>query len=432
AADKTDWWTVFGDPTLNELEARVLVSNPTLAAAEAAYRQATAIVREDRAALFPTIGLAASASASGGGGSGGIVTGAGTVSGAGKGTTSSYRVGLNGTWQPDLWGAVRRQIESARASAQASAGTLANARLSAQTELAVDYMALRQYDEDQRILNATLAAYTRNLQITQNRYNAGVAAKSDVLSAETQLENARASDVDLEQQRARSEHAIAILTGAAPAAFALGPAPWTLKTPAIPAELPASLLERRPDIAVAERGVASANALIGVQTAAYFPNITLTGEGDFASASLSHLFDASSAFWSVGASLAETLFDAGARRARVAAARAVREQAVANYRQTVLTAFGQVEDNYAAQRVLGQELAVRHAALAAAEQNVVITHNQYLAGQVDFTTVVVAEASALSARTAEVQIEASRLTTAVDLIAALGGGWTASSLPARP
>jgi NodT family efflux transporter outer membrane factor (OMF) lipoprotein len=432
AADRKDWWTVFNDPVLNALEAKVDVSNQTLAAAEAAYRQATALVREDRAALFPTISLTGSATTSGGGGAATIAGGAAGAPGGSTNSNTSYRVGVGGSWQPDLWGAIRRNIESARASAQASAGTLANARLSAQMELALDYIQVRELDEQKRILDATDVAYARNLTINQNKYNAGVSAKSDVLSALSQRASAQADEVDLAQQRARFEHAIAILAGEPPAALTLAPAPWNLKLPEIPPGVPSALLQRRPDIAQAERSAASANALIGVQTAAYYPNLTLTGEGDLAASSLGRLFNASSFVWSVGASVAETIFDAGARRARVAQARAVYDQAVANYRQTVLTAFGQVEDNLAAQRVLAGEQTLRQTASNAANANETITRNQYFAGQVDYTAVVVSQATALTARTAELQIEALRLTTAVDLIAALGGGWTDTDLPRRP
>ncbi|MDQ2859501.1 MAG: TolC family protein, partial [Pseudomonadota bacterium] len=237
----------------------------------------------------------------------------------------------------------------------------------------------------------------------------------------------QADDADLAQQRARAEHAIAILAGQTPASLTLAPAPWTLRLPQIPAGLPSALLQRRPDIAAAERGAAAANALIGVQTAAYYPTVNLTGQVGFASSELGRLFNTSNLVWSLGASAVETIFDAGARRARVAQARAAYDQAVANYRQTVLTAFGQVEDNLAAQRVLAVEQALRQAASRAADANEVIARNQYLAGQADYTTVVVAQATALSARNAELQIEAARLTTAVDLIAALGGGWTTSA-----
>ncbi len=417
AADRRDWWTVFGDPTLNDLEARVERSNQTLAGAEAAYRQARALVAEQRAALFPIVALNGAAAIAGG-------SGGATVSGSvGGGTTQAYSLGLGATWEPDLWGRVRRMIENARATAQASAADLANTRLSAQMELAADYILLRQLDEEKRLLDATAAGYARSLTIAQNRYNVGVAAKSDVLSAQSQLQTTQADDADLAQQRARVEHAIAILAGEPPASLTLAPAPWNLRLPQIPAGLPSTLLERRPDIAAAERLAAAANALIGVQTAAFYPNLSLTGQAGFGASELGQLFNTSNFVWSLGASVAETIFDAGARRARVAEARAAYDQAVANYRQTVLTAFGQVEDNLAAQRVLAGELALRQAAAQAAEANAAIARNQYLADQVDYTAVVVAQATALSARTSELQIEAARLTTAVDLIAALGGGW---------
>ena len=424
AADRKDWWTVFGDPTLNELETQAAASNQTLAGAEAAYRAASDLVKIDRAALFPTIALTGSATKSGGGNA---VNSVNPSQGAGSGQTA-YRVGVGGSWQPDLWGQVRRTIEGAKASAQSSAATVANTRLSVQIQLAIDYIQLRQLDEEKRILNETAQGYARSLVITQNRYAVGVAAKSDVLSAQSQLATTQAGDIDLIQQRARMEHAIAILTGKPPAALTIAPAPWSLPLPDIPAALPSDVLQRRPDIATAERSVAAANAQIGVATAAYFPNVTLSASGDSAASSLGRLFSASSNAWSLGAALAETLLDFGARHAKVAQARANYDQAVANYRQTVLTAFGQVEDNLAAQRVLQGEAAFKKGAADAAAANETITRNQYLAGQADYTAVVIAQATALSARTAQLQIEATRLTTAVDLIAALGGGWRATDI----
>ncbi len=413
AADRKDWWTVLGDPTLNELEAKVNISNQTLAAAEAAYRQAHGLVAQDRAALFPTISLDASANAAKSGG----------------GARTTYQPSIGGSWAPDIWGAVRRTIQQAKANAQASAATLASARLSAQTEMAVDYIQLRQYDEERRLLDANATALGRTLTITQNKYNAGVAGKSDVLNAQSQYQSAQAALTDLAQLRARSEHAIAILAGEAPAALTLAPTPWTLRLPEIPTAAPSTLLERRPDIASAERTAAAASAQIGVQTAAYFPTLTLTGQGGYASSQLSQLFNASTSFWSVGASAAETLLDAGARHAKVAQAQAAYDQAVANYRQTVLTAFGQVEDNLAAQRVLAAEQAMRKAAADSASAAETIARNQYAAGTVDYTAVVIAQTTAINARNTELSIEAQRLTTAVDLIEALGGGWTASNLP---
>jgi NodT family efflux transporter outer membrane factor (OMF) lipoprotein len=414
AATRTDWWTVFNDPILNDLEAKVNVSNQTLAADEAAYRQAHALVAQDRAALFPTVSLDPS------------VTQAGNF--VGKAATV-YTPSIGASWAPDIWGAVRRNVENARGLAQASAATLANARLSTQTELAADYIALRQLDEDKRILDATVTAYGRTLKITQNKYAAGTAAQSDVLSARSQLLSTQASDTDLAQQRARMEHAIAILVGEPPANLTLAPTPWTLTLPQIPTAVPSTLLQRRPDIASAERSAAAANALIGVQVAAYYPTITLSGQVGYAGGALGSLFDAAHSFWSLGGSASETLFDAGARGAAVRGARAAYDEAVANYRQTVLTGFGQVEDNLAAQRVYGVEEAQLKDAADVATANEKITLNEYNAGTVDFTTVVTAQAAALAARNALLTVQADRLNTAVDLIEALGGGWTTADLP---
>jgi len=433
AADRKDWWTVFGDPTLNALEAKVDVSNQTLAAAEAAYREAHALVAQDRAALFPTITGNASFQASGGGGSRASTAGSGTTTGGSTTTSSStqtlYQVSLGGTWAPDIWGAVRRTIRSAKASAQASAALVANARLSAQTELAADYISLRELDEEKRISDATVTAYTRTLTITQNKYKAGNAARSDVLTAKTQLESTEAQNTDLARQRALMEHAIAILAGEPPAALTLAPTPWNLKLPEIPTSAPSTLLQRRPDIANAERTAASQSELIGVAVAAYYPNVTLTGEGGFAAPNLGQLFNASNAFWSLGASAAETIFDAGARSAKVREAKAAYDEAVANYRQTVLAAFQNVEDNMAAQRVYVTEEAQLRQASDDANTNVTITLNEYRAGTVDFTTVATAQAVALQDQNALVQNQAARLTTAVSLIEALGGGWTTAALP---
>jgi NodT family efflux transporter outer membrane factor (OMF) lipoprotein len=411
AADRTDWWTAFGDPILNNLEERVAASNQSVAAVAAAYDQAHALVAQQRAALYPTVSLNAGAGANG------------TI---GLPTTQSYNLGLGATWAPDLFGRIRRTIESAKANEEIEADDLANARLAAQTEVALDYVQLRQLDEEKRILDATVEAYDRTLTITQNKYKVGVAAQNDVMSALAQLRSTQATDADLAQQRPRLEHAIAILVGLPPTELSLPTAAWSLAMPTIPPGLPATLLQRRPDIAAAERSAASASALIGVQVAAYYPNVTLTGGIGFASGELGPLLSASNAVWSAAGSAAETLFDGGARHAAVAAARAFYNEQVANYRQTVLTAFGQVEDNLAAQRVLVGEQALSLQARDAAARAETIARNEYDAGQVDYTTVVVAQATALSDRNAELQVEAARLTAAVDLIAALGGGWRAA------
>jgi NodT family efflux transporter outer membrane factor (OMF) lipoprotein len=436
AADRKDWWTVFGDQTLSDLEARVATSNQTLAAAEAAYRQAHALVAQDQAALWPTITADASINASGGGGGssasatgGGSSSGGGGPAASGKGTQTVYRVSLGATWAPDLWGQVRRQVRSAKASAQASAALVANARLSAQTELAADYVLLRELDEEKRELDAITVAYARTLTITQNKYAAGTAPRSDMLTARAQLESAQANDMDLVQQRARMEHAIAILVGQPPAALTLPSGPWAVKPPEIPASLPSALLQRRPDIANTERLAAAQSELIGVAVAAFYPNISLTADGGFSAASLAKLFNVSSAFWSLGAQAVETIFDAGARSAKVRQARAAYDQAVANYRQTVLTAFGQVEDNLAAQNVYGREEVALARAYDDAAASVTIARNEYEAGTVDFTTVATAQIAALQAQRALVQMQANRLSTAVSLIEALGGGWRATDLP---
>ena len=413
AANRLDWWTVFNDPVLNDLESRVATSNQTLAAAEAAYRQARALVAEQRAALFPTVSLSASPGA--------------TTQGSGP-TTQSYSLGLGGTWEPDLWGRIRRSIENAKAGAAQSAALMVNARLSAQLELAADYIQLRQLDEEERILAATVDAYQKALTVTQNKYAAGVVSKSDVLSARSQLESARANDTDLLQQRARVEHAIAVLVGLPPAGLTLAATGWTLTAPEIPAKLPSEMLQRRPDVAAAERAVVAANASIGVQMAAYYPSLSLTGQGGFSGGDLGSLLSASNTLWSVGASAVETVFDAGARHAAVRAAGANYDEAVANYRQTALSAFAQVEDNLVAQRVLAREQTERSAASEAADAAEVIERNQYQAGQVDYTAVVVAQSAALSARDALVQVKAARAAAAVDLIVALGGGWKSPPL----
>ncbi|HEY2481779.1 MAG TPA: efflux transporter outer membrane subunit [Caulobacteraceae bacterium] len=432
AADRADWWTVFGDPTLNDLEARVQVSNQTLAAAEAAYRQAHALVAQDQAALWPTVTADGSATVSGGGSNSagsGASGGANGTPGAGGATRTLYRASLGATWAPDIWGAVRRNIRSAKASAQASAALVANARLSAQTELAADYFSLRELDEEKRDLDGTIVAYGKTLTITQNKYAAGNLSRSDVLTARSQLESAQAGDTDLIQQRARMEHAIAILAGQAPASLTLPPGPWTLRPPLIPAAVPSMLLQRRPDIANAERTAAAQSEQIGVAVAAFYPNVTLSGDGGFSAPNLGQLFNLSNSFWSLGAQVAETIFQGGARTAKVRQARAAYDQAVANYRQTVLTAFGQVEDNLAAQRVYITEEAQLQRAFADADAGVTIARNEYAAGTVDFTTVDAAQITALDAQRALVQMQANRLTTAVSLIEALGGGWTTASLP---
>jgi len=436
AADRADWWTVFNDPTLNDLEAKVAISNQNLAAAQAAYQQARALVSEQRAALFPTITGTASANVSGGGGGGTggtITTGSGTVVGpsGGRGVSQAYRLELGGTWEPDVWGRVRRSIENAKANAQASYSDLVNARLSAQMELAADYITLRELDEQKRYDDETVKGYAQSLTVTENKFKVGNAAQSDVDQAETTLHNEMAADTALGQQRAVQEDAIAILTGVPPASLDLPPAPWTLKPVDIPPGVPSTLLERRPDVAAAERQAAAASAEIGVATAGYYPDISLTGSGGTDASKIGQLFSPQSLAWSLGASAVETIFNGGLTHAQVQAAKASYDQAVANYREAVLTAFDQVEDNLAAQRVLAAEQPDLQASVNSADDALRITQNEYAAGTVDYTSVVVAQAAALNAHNAELQLEANRLTTTVDLVVALGGGWNASELKTK-
>jgi NodT family efflux transporter outer membrane factor (OMF) lipoprotein len=418
---KGAWWSVFNDPVLDDLERKVEVSNQNLAAAEAAYREARALVAEDRATLFPTVDLTGSATRSG--------RNVAVTPGAPK-ASNQFQANLGASWAIDVWGRIRRTIEGAKALSQASAADLANAKLTAQSELAADYFQLRVTDVQKALLTQTVSDYGRSLQITQNQYNAGVVAKSDVLTAQTQLTNARASLTDLDRQRTQSEHAIAVLTGQPPDDLTLAADPnWTPPPSPTPVELPSTLLQRRPDIASAERAAANANAQIGVQTAGYFPSLTLSGNYGFSANALSALFKSSNAAWSIGANAAQTVFDAGATSARVRQARAAYDQSVAQYRQTVLTAFQQVEDQLAAARVLQNEEQYRVEAAQEAVQAAQISLNQYRAGQVAYTAVAVAQATALSARQSLITLQGQRLAASVSLIEALGGGWSASDLP---
>jgi NodT family efflux transporter outer membrane factor (OMF) lipoprotein len=427
ALDRGDWWSLFGDPVLNELEGRVEVSNQNIVAAEAAYRQARALVAEQRAALFPTIELDGSGTRSGGSRNGStiVTTPGGTNTNLSGGKTTSYRASIGATWEIDVWGRIRRAIESAKASAQASEADLAAARLAAQGELAVDYFGLREADAEIAIDQLTVDGYQRTIKITQNRYNAGTIAHSDLLQAQTQLYNAQADLAGSQQQRATFEHAIAVLVGEAPGNFSIATAPWNSSVPPVPPQVPSTLLQRRPDIAGAERRMAAANAQIGVATAAYFPDLTLSGSYGFAASALGSLFKASNDLWSYGGAVAETVFDGGARKARVTQARAAYDQTVAEYRQTVLTALQDVEDQLAATRVLATQYDLRKQASSAADAAEQMVNNQYQAGQVSYVEVFTAQTSAYTARRALVQSAVQRQSTAIALIQSLGGGWHA-------
>ena len=406
--ERGPWWTLFGDAQLNQLADGIEVSNQNVAAAIASYEQARALVREQRASLFPTVSL----------------SGSGTRSGGGEQqTANNYRAALGASWEPDIWGRLRAGVTGADASASASAADLAAARMSAQGELATNYFSLRQSDAQIALLSSTIEGYQRVLEITRNRFSSGIAAKSDLLQAQTQLANAQ---IDLSSQvraRAQLEHAIAILLGRAPSDFTLAAAPWTITVPEVPVGVPSTLLQRRPDIAAAERRVALANEQIGIARSAYYPSLSLTGSYGSGASRVGDLFNASSSLWSFGLSAAQTLFNAGATTASVDAAKAGHAAAVARYRQTVLTAFGAVEDQLSATRALAEQIDLRRQASAAADEVEQQMLNRYNAGQVGYTDVVTAQVTALSARRQLVQAQADRQTTAVALIQALGGGW---------
>jgi NodT family efflux transporter outer membrane factor (OMF) lipoprotein len=430
ATPRGDWWAVFNDPVLNDLEKKVVISNQNVAAAEAAYREAHAVVAEDRASFFPTVTANGSFTRSGGGsGSSGIPVTTGTGTPVVSTSRSSYQAVGEASWEPDLWGKIRRTVEGAKAQAQADAADLANAQLSAQAELATDYVQMRADDELKRLTDLTVEGYRRSLKITQNQYNAGVAAKSDVLTAESQLESTEAQSADYVRQRQLMEHAIALLAGSAPADLTIAPTSWTLKVPDVPVAVPSVLLLRRPDVSASERQMQYANAQIGVQVSAYYPTLDLTGEYGFSASNLGSLFSASSSFWSLGASAAETLIDFGARKARVQEAKAAYDETVAQYRETVLTAFQGVEDQLASDRILAQEQPYKDASSAAADAAEKIALNQYEAGTAAYTTVVVAQATALSARTSVVSNQANQIVAALTLIQDLGGGWSTTQLP---
>jgi NodT family efflux transporter outer membrane factor (OMF) lipoprotein len=420
------WWTWLGDPELDALQDRVLVSNQNLAAATAAYDQARALVREQRSALFPSINLQASATRAGSFGSRAPVIAGGAASGVSSNAANSsrrYSASVGASWEVDVFGRLRASVAQVGALAEASAGDLANAALAARGELALNYVQLRAIDAQAEILASTITGYERALSIANNRYAAGVVGRVDILQAETQLRNARADAADLGRQRAALEHAIAVLVGESPSRFALAPAGWSPQIPAVPPVLPSALLERRPDIASAERRVAAANAAVGIERSAYFPTMNLTGSAGFSSPGLSSLFEVASSVWSLGATGLMTLLDFGGRSARVDQARAAYEQTVAEYRQTVLVAFQETEDQLAAVRVLEQVEQERAAATTAANQAEQITLNQYAAGVVSYSDVILAQATALSARQASVTATLNRQAAAIALIQAIGGYW---------
>ena len=414
AAPRGPWWEAFDDPVLSDLETQVVAANQTLRQAEAHYRDARAAITGARAGLFPTLNGSAGITRAGGG-AGGARTGSG---GAATATTAS----LNAQWELDLWGRVRRLVEAAEDTAQASAADVHNTQLSLQAELASDYFQLRVVDAARRVLQETVAAYERSMTLTQNRYNAGVAARVDVVQAETQLLGARASLVDIEATRAQFEHAIADLVGKPPADFAIAVVQTVPTVPDIPVSVPSSLLERRPDVAAAERQVAAANAQVGAATAAIFPTLALSASGGLVGTGLANWLSLPNRVWSLGAAFAGPIFDAGLRASQREQAIAQYDATVAGYRQTVLDAFRDVEDNLALLRVLDEETRVQNEALRAARESVTLTLNQYRAGLVAYLNVVTVQATALAAERTALELSGRRLVAAVNLVKALGGG----------
>jgi NodT family efflux transporter outer membrane factor (OMF) lipoprotein len=416
------WWEIYDDPQLNTLEEQVNISNQDIAVAEAQFREARALVQAARAGYFPTAAAGAAYTRSRGSANVGPARSPAE-------TISDYLLSGNVSWELDLWGRVRRAVESSRASAQASAADLEGIRLSAQAELAQDYFQLCALDAQKELLDQTVAAYERILTLTKNRYARGVASRADVLQAETQLKSTQAQALDLGVQRAQLEHAVAVLIGKPPSVFVIPVTPLTQTPPPVPVAVPSELLERRPDIAAAERRIAAANAQIGVAVAAFYPTVTLSGLGGYQASHRADWLTWPSRFWAVGAAISETVFDAGLRRAQTDQARAAYEATVAFYRGTVLTSFQEVEDNLAALRILEEEAKVQDEAVQAAQQSVKVSTNQYKAGIISHLALLVVEAIALNNERSAIDIRGRRMTACVLLIKALGGGWKLSDLP---
>jgi NodT family efflux transporter outer membrane factor (OMF) lipoprotein len=417
---KGKWWEIFGDPQLSRLEELIDINNQNVKVAEAQFRQARAIVAANHANYYPTIGSSPSItqSDSGGGGRAGAA-----------GTSQTFSLPFSASWEPDLWGRVRLSVENATANAQESAALLENARLSAQALLATDYFLIAGNDMQEAVLSDTIDAYQKNLQLTMNRFNGGVASRSDVTLAQTQLLGAQAQSTDLRIVRAQDQHAIAVLTGRPPSAVEIPVLKIAGPPPPVPTSLPSALLERRPDIAANERTVAAANANIGIAQTAYYPTLTISADAGLLSSSLKSLFTWAARTWSIGPSVSETLFDFGRRAAQVQSAEADYDATVATYRQTVLSAFQEVEDDLASLRYLAQEAQQQQDAVAAATLSLSLENDRYKAGTDSYLNVITTQTILLNDQQTAVGILQRRMTAAVDLIRAMGGGWDASTLP---
>jgi NodT family efflux transporter outer membrane factor (OMF) lipoprotein len=422
AAVRGTWWDTFGDPQLNALEAQIDVSNESLKAAEARFAQARAAVRGARAGLYPQATVNPTIAA---------------AQQSGNRATSSFHnaygdflLPVDVTYEADVWGRVRGTIAARRSEAQATAADLEAVGLSVHAELAIDYFVLRGLDREQQLLESAVSAFEQALELTQNRFRGGLASEADVAQARTQLETTRAQRVDLGVERAALEHAVAVLVGQPPSTFTLPIAPLTMAPPAVPAGLPSDLLERRPDIAAAERRAAAANAQIGVADAAFYPILALTGAAGFESSSIANWISGASTFWSLVPGAVVSVFDAGRRRSVSDQARAAYEQTAANYRDVVLTALREVEDELATLRVLDEEATIQARAVEAAERSLTLATNRYRGGIVSYLEVIVAQNAALANQRASVNVLTRRMAASVLLIKALGGGWNRSALPA--
>jgi NodT family efflux transporter outer membrane factor (OMF) lipoprotein len=417
-AIRGDWWTMFNDPELNQLEAQVNVSNQTIAEAMGAFFSARALVREARSEYWPVLTAGPS------------VTRERAASTLGqKGSLASFSAPGDATWVPDLWGRIRNIVTSNSAAAQVSAADLENTRLSMHAELAVDYFELRGEDNLKQLLDSTVVAYRQSLDLTNVLYQTGIDNDESVAQAETQLQSAQAADTNVGILRAEYEHAIAVLVGQPPSTFTVTPLPKETAPPVIPVAAPSYLLERRPDIAAAERAMAEANAQIGIATAAYYPAVTLSATAGFQSTSIADWFTWPSRIWSIGASLSQTVFDAGLRKATVQQYRGVFDEDVATYRQTVLTAFQQVEDNLSSERILATEVQQQDAAVTSAQRYLTLATDRYRLGIDPYLNVITAETTLLTNQQTAVNLRTEQMTSAVDLIEALGGGWDVNQLP---
>jgi len=421
-----NWWEIFQDQQLNALEQQINVSNQNLKAAAAQYQQARAVVRYNRADYFPTVTGGASGTREK------FSSNRSTTTIANGKTTSDFLMPVDLSYQVDVWGRVRKTVESSREQAQASAADLAVVNLSMHADLAVDYFSARSLDAQEQLLNYTVVQYEKALELNEQRYRGGIASEVEVEQARTILETTRAQSIDVGVARAQFEHAVAVLSGKPPAEFTLPPMPLTTPPPAIPVGLPSELLERRPDIAAAERLVASANAQIGIAKAAYYPLVTLAAAGGFESGTIGTLLQGPSILWSAGPSAVVTLFDVGRRRAVSDEAKAGYDFAVASYRETVLTGFQQVEDNLAALRILEQEAGVQAVAVNAAQKSLDLSNTRYTGGVTSYLEVITAQNAALTDEVTAVNILGRRMVAAVQLVQALGGGWDSSNLPQHP